>query len=259
MFIDALGHRVHTVAFGAGERTIVGISGAFGDWEIWQQPFEALSARHRVVAYDHLGTGLTHVPASAVTFDNQVACCIGLLDALEVDRCVLAGDSNMVAVAVEVAARHPDRVTALALVAGGVVHEPDDTIRSFVDGLRTDLDATVDAFVRFCLPEPDSEHLRTWLSEIIRRTGGERAAVLVESFYGIDVSHRLADLTMPVTIVQGAADVMPTSSVAGAERMAAAIADCRLVVLPDVGHVPTFSRPDVVVEALDDLAGRARW
>ena len=259
MFVDLLGHRVHTVSFGAGAHTIVGISGAFGNWEIWQQPFELLSARHRVIAYDHLGTGLTHVPADAVTFDNQVACCVALLDALDVDRCVLAGDSSMVAVAVEVAARHPERVAALALVAGGVTHDRDKATQRFVAGLRTDFDATVDAFVEFCVPEPDCEHLRAWLREIIRRTGGERAARLAESFYGVDVSGRLLDLSAPTAVVQGEGDVMPTSTVATAEAIAGAVANGELVVLPGVGHVPTLTRPAEVAAILDALVARADW
>jgi hypothetical protein len=34
---------VNTAAFGAGERTIVGIGGWVGNLELWQQPFERLS------------------------------------------------------------------------------------------------------------------------------------------------------------------------------------------------------------------------
>lgn len=32
MFIELRGHQVHTARFGSGEPTIVGLSGAFGNW-----------------------------------------------------------------------------------------------------------------------------------------------------------------------------------------------------------------------------------
>ena len=181
MFVEAHGQRVHTISFGAGERTIVGLSGAIGTWEIWQQPFELLSRRHRVVAYDHFGAGETHVPPELVTFDNQVELLEAVLDAHEVERCVLAGDSTMVAVAVEAALRHPGPDRSPGARRRGVVHRPSRVTEGFVAGLRSDFEATIDSFVAVCIPEDDSSHLREWLRDIIRRTGAERAAALAES------------------------------------------------------------------------------
>lgn len=251
MFLRLRGFPSNVVSFGSGHTTLVGISGAFGTWEIWQQPFELLSERYRVVAYDHLGAGQTHVPAEVVTFAEQVAALEELVDALHLDRFVLAGDSTMCTVAVEVAARHPDRVAALALVAGGVVHEEGETTRRFVAGLRTRFEETVERFVDFCIPEEDSDHLREWLKSIIRRTGGERAALLVESFYGLDLSDRLPRLAMPTVVIQGEFDALPESGVESGRRMAEAIPRCDFVVVEGAGHVPTLTRPHDVARAIE--------
>ena len=253
MFIQLRGHSVHVVDYGAGERTIVGISGAFGNCEIWEQPFELLSRRHRVIAYDHFGTGETRVPAELVTFDEQVAVFEALLDALSVERCILAWDSSMVAVAVEAAVRHPERIEALALVSGGVVHHPSPTVEGFVGGLRSAFEPTVDAFVNLCIPEEDSQHLRDWLRDMIHRTGGERAAVLLESFYGVDLSGRLPQLTMPAVVIQGEKDMFETSNVDAARKMAASIPNCTLEILTGIGHVPTLTRPKEVAEIIERL------
>lgn len=256
MFIKLRDQQVHTVTFGHGDRTIVGVAGAFGTWEIWQQPFELLSRRYRTIAYDHFGAGETHVPKELVTFENQVLVLKALLDAFSIDRCVLAADSNMVAVGVEFAARWPERVEAIALVAGGVVHTPNELTAGFVSRLRTDFEKTVDRFVELCIPEADSQHLRHWLRDIIHRTGGERAAALTESFYGIDVSDRLPALRMPAAVVQGEHDRLPVSNVDSARAMAARIPDCTLEILPGVGHVPTLTRPAEVVAAIQRLIDR---
>lgn len=185
------------VDIGAGDRTVVGVSGAFGTWEIWQPPFEALSRRARVIAYDHFGTGLTDVPPERVTFDEHAATLLALLDALAVERCVIAADSGMVAVAVEAALRAPDRVEGLALVAGGVAHSPSPTVSAFVEALRTDFDAALDLFVGLCLPDDETGEAARWLRAIIRRTGGERAAALVEALVGVDLSDRLPEVAVP--------------------------------------------------------------
>ena len=252
MFIKVRGQLVHTVDYGEGAPTIVGVSGSFGNSEIWEQPFELLSRRHRVIAYDHFGTGETRVPPELVTFEEQVAVLRELLDVLSVERCILAGDSSMVAVAVELAVRHPERIQALALVAGSVVHDENAIITGFVAALRSDFEQTLEGFVGGCIPEADSQHLRDWLRDIISRTGSERAAALLESFYGVDLSDRLPELSMPTVVIHGEQDVIRTSDAARA--MAAAIPNCKLELLPGVGHVPTLTRPKEVADIIERLA-----
>ena len=248
-------HLIHTVSFGAG-RPIVGISGSFGTWEIWQAPFELLSATWRTIAYDHLGAGETHVPHELVTFENQAKLAIDVIDAFELDTCILAGDSSMTAVALEVARRHPERIAALVLVSGGVDYGPTDDVRRFVGGLRSAFEPTVEAFVRLCFPEPDTEHLQRWLRDIIGRTGGDRAATLVESFYEVDVRAILPEVPVPTLVVHGAHDAMPAMTLAAAEELAGTLPDAELLVLDDAGHVPTLSRPHDVAAAIDDFARR---
>lgn len=59
---------VNTAAFGAGDRTIVGVGGWVGNWELWQQPFDRLRRTSRVIAYDHPGAGETDVALDHLTF-----------------------------------------------------------------------------------------------------------------------------------------------------------------------------------------------
>lgn len=247
------GHLVHTVSFGRGEPAVLGISGSFGTWEIWQQPFEVLSRDHRTIAFDHYGTGETQVPAEIVTFENQVGLVRALLDAFGLERAVIAGDSSNTAVAIEVARRWPERVSALVLVSGGIDYSPSELVLQFVASLRSDFDATMDFFVPLCLPEDDTGHLRQWLRDVIARTGGERAARLVESFYEVDVREALSEVRAPTLVIHGALDALPTSPLAAAQEMAERIPDARLLVLDHAGHVPTLSRPSEVAHAMAEF------
>jgi pimeloyl-ACP methyl ester carboxylesterase len=222
---------VHVVRSGSGPRTVVGIPGSFGTTEIWEQPFEVLSARHQTVAFDHFGTGETHVPDGLVRFESQVGLVTDLLDELAIGHCVLAGDSSMATVAVEVALQHPERVDALILVAAGISYSPDVGVHRFVSGLRNDPEPTLERFVRVCLPEDDEGHLRRWLKDIIMRTGPSRAARLVESFYEVDIRDRLAQLRVPTVVVHGELDPLPSSRLAIARELASLVPDAHLLVL----------------------------
>jgi len=255
MFREIHGQTVNTVSFGSGDRVLVGVSGAFGTWEVWQQPFELLSPRWQTIGYDHFGVGETRVPPELVTFEHQVLLLDGILEAFGVDRCVLAGDSNNTAVALEAARRWPDRITALVLVSGAVDFAPTEDVIRFVKGLRSAFEATLDVFVDLCMPEDASGHLRAWLRDIIARTGGERAAQLVESFYRVEVRGKLAMVDVPTVVVHGALDALPMSTLSAAEELARTIPKADLVVLPDAGHVPTLSRPEAVVGAIEKLLG----
>lgn len=251
---------VNTAAFGAGDRTIVGVGGWVGNWELWQQPFERLSRTSRVIAYDHPGAGETDVPPDHLTFEHQVDTVVGILDAFEVERCVLAGESMGGTVAVGAFLRDPSRFESLVLVDSPMWDFDNDAVRWFVDGLRTDHAGTMSSFVDLCIPEPDSDHLKRWLQRILLRPDATTAIALLEVMYGIDLRPRLPEIDVPVLVVNGELDALPANRVERAEETAALLPDARLHVVAGAGHVPTLTRPDEVAgtieELLADLGGR---
>ena len=60
----------------------------------------------------------------------------------------------------------------------------------------------------------------------------------------------------PVTVIWGDADRL--CMVEGASELAEALPDARIEILPGVGHTPQIEAPDVVVEAIAELAGWQR-
>jgi pimeloyl-ACP methyl ester carboxylesterase len=87
---------------------------------IWDLVAPLLADEHRVVALDQRGHGLSDKPDDGYAFASIVADDIAALDALQVGgRCAVVGHSWGANVALELAAAHPDRVAALALVDGG--------------------------------------------------------------------------------------------------------------------------------------------
>jgi 3-oxoadipate enol-lactonase len=244
---------IHAVSFGSGSSTLVAIAGSIGNWEIWQQPLEILSRRWRVIALDHDGVGESKVPTDEVDYERLVQTLLAVLDRYQLQSCVLAGDSNNVAVAIDAVLRQPERFRGLALVNGTAWGYDRPGTRQFVDALQSDFERTVAAFAKHCLPEDESGHLRQWLRDIIGRTGPQACCRLIECYYGVDLRDRLSQLDLPTVVIHGALDRLHPDARADAEQLAAAIPGARLELLERAGHVPTLSHPERVAELLEEL------
>jgi len=72
----------------------------------------------------------------------------------------------------------------------------------------------------------------------------------------MDLHHALPHLTVPTIVIAGAVDRLTPP--AHARRIAEMLPElARLVVLQDVGHMTPLERPDVVTDALVELAALA--
>lgn len=247
MFLSVNGVRLNAVMFGDGPRTFVATGGWTGSWELWQQPFELLTAAGwRCISFDHRGSGESPVDPHLITVAALAADVIGVLDAYGVERCVVAGESMGAAVALLAVEGQPDRFTGLVLVdpAEGVFN---DRRAMLAAGSRADYPATVRAFVDRCVPEPDSEHIKRWGRDILLRAEPAQAARLLEMWQDA-VTGDPSRVTVPTLIVHGGSDVIVP--VEHAQALARTIPDAEMVVLDGVGHVPTLTRPHEVVAAI---------
>lgn len=92
-----------------------------------------LSDRWRVVALDWPGQGRSPRDGHAPTAARYATLLGGVLDALDVETCVVLGNSIGGAAAVVYAARHPERVRALVLEnAGGLAPVDDRVAQTFL-------------------------------------------------------------------------------------------------------------------------------
>ncbi len=73
----------------------------------------------RIIAPDQRGHGKTDQPSTGYDWATLAGDVIGTMDALGIDRAAVMGHSWGASVALALAALHPDRVTALAMIDGG--------------------------------------------------------------------------------------------------------------------------------------------
>ncbi len=121
----AIRTNVHDVGEGAPVVLIHGSGPGVTAWANWRTVIPALSTHRRVVAPDMVGFGFTERPSDiAYGREAWVAHLVDLLDAMELDRIDLVGNSFGGALSLAFAIRFPQRVRRLILMgAAGVEFE----------------------------------------------------------------------------------------------------------------------------------------
>lgn len=117
--IDAGGIRTNYHDAGAGKPVVLlhGSGPGVSAWVNWRLTLPALSERFRVIAPDIVGFGYTERP-DAITYDlgTWMKHLVAFLDAMELERVNLVGNSFGGALTLAFATSHPERVERLVLM-----------------------------------------------------------------------------------------------------------------------------------------------
>jgi pimeloyl-ACP methyl ester carboxylesterase len=250
---------LHHVVRGSGPAVLL-VHAGVADARMWADVAEALAAGRRVVACDLRGFGRT--PLTPGRFSNAEDI-LGLLDELGIERAAVVGASYGGRVALELALRAPERVSALGLI-DAAIGEPFDwspEIRAFGEAEDAALEAgDIEAAVEL--------NVRTWVDGPRRSPGTVDPAVrdLVaamqrDAFHaqlGVDadddeldppVAGRLHEVRAPALVMVGEHDVADFHRIA--ERLVAELPGATpLVTIADAAHLPAVERPGAVADAL---------
>jgi pimeloyl-ACP methyl ester carboxylesterase len=255
MFLTVEDADLFVTSYGAGPRTFVAHGGWVGSGELWALPFETMSRTWRTVTYDHRGTGAT-IHRGPITFERLVGDLFRVLDALQIERCVLAGESSGAMVALEAVLRHPDRFDGLVLVDGRYQGGRSAGAARFIEGCKADFAKTMDMFVTACINDPARARETRWGKQIVMRSNGPAAVELMECLQDVQLESRLARIQLPTLILHGERDVI--TPLENSRRLEQTIAGSRLVVLEDAGHVPTLTHPLQVAREIDGFFAAPR-
>ena len=248
MFKEIAGRQFFTVDLGKGTRTFFAHSGWIGTIEDWLPTLEVLSKTWRAVSYDHRGAGETTAPVDEMTSDVLLDDIFRVMDALQVERCVLGGFSAGAGLAVRAVSRQPDRFDGLVLMNGTAGARPPDAPTPLDRGLPSTWPGESHSdrmrwFIEQCTPEPDVEHIRRWGHDFLLRAEPEAADRLWEIRWGADPEDfaRLAQLAIPTLLIHGGRD--PFVSTAAVDHLASQLPHAKLKILEESGHLPAMIRP----------------
>jgi pimeloyl-ACP methyl ester carboxylesterase len=127
-FVTIDGKKVHYVEAGNG-RPIILIHGFLYHTVMWKNNIDALAEKFKVYAVDLWGWGYSErLKETEYSFERYGKQIVGFMDALNIKRATLAGQSMGGAISVYVAAHYPERVDRLILVDPAVIPYPMTTI-----------------------------------------------------------------------------------------------------------------------------------
>jgi 2-succinyl-6-hydroxy-2,4-cyclohexadiene-1-carboxylate synthase len=239
--------------------TVVLLHGFTQTRRSWRRTAQALGGRYRAIAPDLPGHG--QAEQRVASFDA----CTAYVRALAPERFTLAGYSMGGRVALHVALALRDRIDRLLLVGAspGLEDAAERASRRAADeALAARIEAIgVEEFAREWAAQPlfagQPDRVAAGAhADRLRNTAGGLAAALRGLGTGVmePLWERLAELTLPVTLVVGERD---EKFRAIGERMAARLPDARLVIVPGAGHAVQLEAPEAVAYQLGSPSSSA--
>ena len=175
------------------------------------------------------------------------------LEALRVPAAVFVGHSLGGAIAQQLALTHPDRTTALVLIATGAKLR---VAPQLLELARSDFPAAVELVSDWEWgPTAPAEIKELGKQQLLTNT----PAVMLEDYRAcdaFDVREQVKTIAVPTLIVAGEADRM--TPLKHATFMAEQIPQARLRVVPEAGHMVMLEAADTVTQAITDFLREIR-
>lgn len=256
------GHRIAYLEAGDGPPVILvhGFGGSIWQWEYQQG---ALSAAHRVVTLDLLGSGWSDKPDIAYTPTELIEFFRGFMDALGIRRASLVGNSMGAGVVIGMTLAHPDRVDRVVLI-GGLPGRVREKLASPL------IKRALDTWVPVWLVSVGNRLIGTGptedvLNELVHDRSLLTPAVIERSYrnrirpglipplmtlaknlplWEDGFAKRLGEIRHPTLILWGAEDRVFPPQVG--RDLHATMAGSSFTLIPEAGHLPQWERPDTV-------------
>lgn len=137
-FTTAQKHNAHYVEVGEGPPAIL-IPGLFGTYRGFSRMLPLLAPHFSLIALDNFGTGDSDRPGDdfGYTVPEQADMIVKLMDELKIPHCTLIGVSYGGMIALNIAARYPDRVNAVVCIEGAVIMPKPSPYNLMEQGLDT--------------------------------------------------------------------------------------------------------------------------
>jgi pimeloyl-ACP methyl ester carboxylesterase len=254
----------------AAAGTIVWIHGLTGSWQNWLENLPFFAQTHRCIAMDLPGFGESELPIEKITISGYAAAVDELLGVLGVTRATVVGNSMGGFIGAELAIRFGTWVEKLVLVSAAgltVEHQRNDHALALLRrgsgllALGTGwLASKSDELARrprsrlamLNVVAAHPERLPAPLvAEQLRGAGKPGFIDALDALTSYPIRDRLGEITAPTLVVWGAKDMLVP--VRDAWVFGELIADARVVVYEDTGHVSMLERPAAFNALVEDF------
>ena len=221
------------------------------DGPVWGELFRRMSADHTLVRYDERGNGLSDWNAEDLSLEAFVQDMEAVVGAAGLERFPIFAISQGGCVAIEYAARHPERVSRMILLnafARGWRHSSEAIIANVeamkvlvAQGWGTESPAFRQLFTALMLPGATSQQWDAFDAMQRATTSPANAVRLIDSFGAMDVRRRLAAVTAPTLLLHSRGDRFIPARLG--QEIAAGIAGARFIGLPSNNHIVLGDEP----------------
>src|SRR5436309_6733993 len=241
---------------GRGDPLVL-VHGLGDDHRAWRRTLPDLLLRHRVLMYDLRGHGETTLGVADGSLRQLGQDLVALLDALEIEHARVAGFSLGGTIAMRAAIDHPDRVSALALVAtssrvGRAAAEWYRERVSMVENGDSWLRETLDrdtAEVYAQSPNELEEGLTIRRQSTADPRGYGNACAAMAALFEAPLDPELGQINAPALIV--ASDLDQHCPPQAAEIIESGIPGSRIEILKGAGHAIPVERPRELAAAIN--------
>lgn len=252
--VDAGGIATRVVEAGTGPALVM-LHGTGGHLEAYSRNVRDLAKEFRIVLYDMAGHGHSSKPDRPYTIDYLSDHLIAVLDALDIEKAHLSGESLGGWVAAWAAAHHPDRIDRLVLnTPGNITNKPEvmaglkessmkavreanrQSVRTRVEWLFHDKSLVTDELVDLRLRIYTQPGFENAMRNILAVQDWEHRRPYVWS------SQWCSRIVSPTLLLW--TDHDPTASVEEATLLEELIPGSRLEVIEGAGHWPQWEKPD---------------
>ncbi len=213
---------------------------------LWEQQIAAFAPHHRLIAPDLRGLGSTARGAGAASLDQHADDLAALLTHLGIEQVTVLGLSLGGYISFALWRRHRERIAALILADTRAGADTEEGKQGREKNAQLAEEHGPGAIADQMLPKLLSPNAPAALREQVRSMieSNDRigiAAALRAMAARPDSSTLLATIDVPTLVIVGAEDALTPPSEAAA--MFNAIPGCRLVELPNAGHLSNLEAP----------------
>jgi pimeloyl-ACP methyl ester carboxylesterase len=233
-----------------------------------------LRHKYRLFAADARGHGQTSQAMGGYDWQTLSADGVGLMDHLGVSRAAVFGHSWGATVALNVAARFPDRIAALGLIDGGVgrpggPREPWEVVKArvrprdvtgsreqFLDRLRHQLSFCWNDQIERIVQTMVYEDQEGQIQDILRP---ENHPQVMHAMWEEPASELYSRITCPTVIIpagptpERADSERARQKQAGVDAAGKAIPQCRVRWIPETVHDIGYHKPEELAQVMDEF------